>query len=104
MPSVQVICDSVPLQPDTLSGSEFPPVPKVTLVPYARLTSLEGVDGSGAFDLPQAESITKASAAASGAGNVTAATDVFFNIHKILNALITDKSPAGMDRSSLLHF
>jgi hypothetical protein len=69
-PSVQVICGSVALQPDTLNGSEFPPVPKLTLVPYARLTSLLGTDVSGVLDLLQTESITKTSAATTGADEV----------------------------------
>ena len=93
VPSVQVDCGSVRLQPDTLNSSEFPPLPKLTSVPYARSTPLEGVDGSGvveasgAFDLPQAESITKASAAAGRAGNFT--------------AVITDNSSASLGKSSL---
>ena len=68
---------------------------------------MEGVDGSGvveasgAFDLPQAQSITKASAAASRAGNFTAATYTGFKIREILNAVITDKSSASLGESSL---
>jgi len=85
----------------TLNGSEFPPVPKLTFVPYARLTSLPGTDVSDVLDLLQAQSITKVSAAASGAGNFTAATDIFFKIREIFTAVITDNSSASLGKSSL---
>jgi hypothetical protein len=88
VPSVQVICGSGALQPDTLNGSEFPPVPKLTLVPYARLTSPPGTDVSGVLDLLQAQSITKASAATTAAGNLMAATDTGFEIRETLDGVI----------------
>jgi hypothetical protein len=91
VPSVQVNCGSVALQPDTLSGSEFPPLPKLTSVPYARLTSLPGTDISGVLDLLQAQSITKASAATTAAGNLMAAINTGFEMREILDGVINSQ-------------
>ena len=63
-------------------------MPKLTLVPYARLTSLPGADVSGVLDLLQAQSITKASAATTAAENLIAATDTGFEIRDTLDGVI----------------